>query len=363
MSREAAREYEKQKAAKGARDPFAQGKDRDRDAHYRAGASADTPLEIPGRGWWAILKRTYQAMGDKDLGLMCAGVAFYGFLSIFPLVAAAVLIYGLFASPASLEGQLAALEGTVPDAAMAIIRDRLTQLIQQPSSGLGIGLVVSLALALWSGSRGVNALILAIGEAYHEDDDRGFLSSALLSLGLTLGGIVFIGVALGAIAVVPALFNAMQFGATFETVVSWLRWPILAVFVVTAIAVLYRLAPHRDDARWSWLTPGAMTAAVLWLILSVCFSLYVEYFGNYSATFGSLAGAVIMMLWIYYSVMVFVFGAALNGQMELQTRKDTTTGTALPMGARGAFVADATPADVAQGPAEDRPAHPRREAR
>ena len=178
----------------------------------------------------------------------------------------------------------------MPEAALAIIRDRLTQLVQQPASGLGIGLVVSLGIALWSGSRGVNALVLAIGEAYHEDDDRGFLASALLSIGLTLGGIVFVGVALAAIAVVPAVLNNLQLGSTFETAVNWLRWPLLALFVIVAVAVLYRLAPDRDDARWEWLTPGAVTATVLWLVLSALFSLYVEYFGNYSATFGSLAG-------------------------------------------------------------------------
>ena len=211
---------------------------------------------------------------------------------------------------------------------------------------------------MWSGSRGTNALILAIGEAYHEDDDRSFIASAVLSIVLTLGALVFVGVALAAIAVIPAVFNAFRLGPTFETVVNWLRWPILAVFVIAAIAALYKLAPDRDDAQLKWLTPGAILAAVLWMILSVAFSLYVEYFGNYSATFGSLAGAVVMMFWIYYSVMVFVFGAALNGQMELQTRRDTTVGAHEKMGTRGAFVADNTPAAVDQGPQGERPAHP-----
>ena len=356
MSREAARVYaeeQRERAERGGHPRNSEG-----EAHYAAGRHADSPGEIPERGWWAILKRTYQVMGDKDLGLMCAGVAFYGFLSIFPIVAAVVLIYGLIASPETLQSQLEVIRPGIPAGAYDIIQERLNALLNQPQSTKGIGLLVSLGLALWSGSRGTNALVLAIGEAYHEDDDRNFIASAILSIVLTLGALVFIGVALAAIAVIPAVFNAFQLGPTFETVVNWLRWPVLAVFVIAAIAVLYKLAPDRDDAKMRWLTPGAAVAAVLWMVLSALFSLYVEYFGNYSATFGSLASAVVMMFWIYYSVMVFVFGAALNGQMELQTRRDTTTGEHEEMGARGAFVADNTPAAVDQGPKDERPAHP-----
>ena len=356
MSREAARAYEEQQAEASSDEMADRGGSSE--AHYAAGRHADKPSEIPKRGWWAILKRTYQTMGDKDLGLMCAGVAFYGFLSVFPIVAAAVLIYGLIASPESLQAQLEVLKPGIPQAAYDIIQERLQALVNQPATGLGIGLVVSLGLAIWSGSRGTNALVLAIGEAYHEDDDRGFLASAALSILLTLGAMAFIGFALVCIAVLPAVLNAFALGPTFESVLNWLRWPLLAVFVIVAIAVLYKLAPDRDDAKMRWLTPGAVVAAILWLVLSVGFSLYVEYFGNYSATFGSLAGAVVMMFWIYYSVMVFVFGAALNGQMELQTQKDTTTGSHESMGNRGAFVADNTPAAVDQGPSADRPAHP-----
>ena len=356
MSREAARAYYDQQREREERDGHP--KKSEGEAHYAAGRGADSPGEIPKRGWWAILKRTYQVMGDKDLGLMCAGVAFYGFLSIFPIVAAVVLIYGLVASPQTLQSQLEVLQPGIPEAAYNIIQERLTALLEQPQSSKGIGLLISLGLALWSGSRGTNALILAVGEAYHEDDDRNFVASAILSIVLTLGALVFIGVALAAIAIIPPILNNFQLGPTFETVVNWLRWPVLAVFVIAAIAVLYKLAPDRDDAQMKWLTPGAAVAAVLWMVLSVAFSIYVEYFGNYSATFGSLAGAVVMMFWIYYSVMVFVFGAALNGQMELQTQRDTTVGAHDPMGARGAFVADNTPAAVDQGPKDDRPAHP-----
>ena len=358
MSKAAAEAYQRQKDRERERAEQL-GTAGERHAHYGAGLRAARPGDIPLAGWKAVLVRTYQTVGDKDLGLMCAGVAFYGFLSLFPAVAAIVLLYGLFASPASLQAQLAALDGTVPEAVMAIVRDRLVQLVEQPASGLGLGLVISLAIALWSGSRGTNALILAIGEAYHQEDNRSFLRSAVLSLVMTLGAVLFVGVALGAIAVIPIVFAALPLPSGLERFVEWVRWPVLALAVVLAIGALYRLAPDRRDARWRWLSPGALLAAVLWLALSGLFSLYVETFADYSATFGSLAGAAVMMLWIYYSVVVFVVGAALNGQLELQTLRDTTVGPPRPPGERGAFAADHTAADVAQGPAAERPAHPR----
>ena len=353
MSRIAAAHYEEIKDREDERHPSSE-----HEAHYAAGRDATHPKEIPSRGWWAILKRTYQVMTDKDLGLMCAGVAFYGFLSIFPIIAAIVLIYGLVATPESLAGHLDLIRPLLPAAAMEIIDGRLESLVNQPASSLGWGLLLSLGLALWSGSRGTNSLILAIGEAYHEDDRRGFVASALLSVGLTLGAILFLGFAIAAIAVLPAILNNFALGPTLEPVLNWIRWPILLAAVIGVVTVLYRLAPDRDDARWRWLVPGAAVATVLWMILSIGFTIYAENFGSYSASFGSLAGAVVLMFWIYYSTMAFVFGAALNGQMELQTRRDTTVGGNEPMGTREAFVADHTPRDVAQGPKEERPENP-----
>lgn len=309
----------------------------------RPGKYAETPFQIPLKGWWPIAKRVAVRFGKADISLRCAGVAFFTFFSIFPAIAASVLTYGLFLNRETLRTHLAAIEPFVPHQAFTIISDRLEALLSQPETGLGFGLVLALAIALWSGSRGVGSLVGLISEAYREDNKRSFLTSALLSIGLTLGGIVFLAVAIVTVAALPAVFLALPFGSSFEWLVLLLRWPLLFLFVMAALMVLYRLGPDRSNAQLVWLLPGALIATIGWLLLSALFSLYVENFGNYSATFGSLSVAVVTMLWLNYSILIFAVGALLNAEAEYQTRMDSTTGEPKPIGLRGAIVADTVP--------------------
>lgn len=307
------------------------------------GRYADRPGQIPWPGWKAILMRAFGTVSGTDLSQRCAGVAFFSFLSIFPFIASFVLIYGLVSTPSSLQEQLAVMEGFVPASVYQIVQERLESLLSQPQVGLGIGLLVSLAFALWSGSRGVNSMIATLSSVYHEKDTRSFVVSAALSIGLTIGGMAFALIVAVAIAAVPIAVGILPVSSWVETLASLARWPILAVLVSLGLSILYRLAPPRSDAKWKWITPGAVLATVLWLVLTVAFSFYVENFGNYGATFGSLSVAVVMMLWIYYSALVVATGAALNAELELQTKVDTTTGPNAPMGQRGAYVADNLP--------------------
>ena len=307
------------------------------------GRYAERPSQIPWPGWKAILKRTFGTVSDADLSLRCAGVAFFSFLSIFPVLACFILVYGLVATRDTVRDQLFTLERFAPKAVFELVQERLEALLSQPEVGLGVGLLISFGLALWSGSRGTNSLIGTINLAYYQKDGRGFVTGALLSLGLTLGALGFLTMSLFTVAAIPALTENLPFARYLETIILWARWPALALMVYLAILVLYRLAPYREDAKWRWITPGALTAAVLWMLLSVLFSVYVEQFGNYSATFGSLSVAVVTMLWLYYSSMVIALGAALNAEIELQTKMDTTTGPQSPMGERGAYVADNLP--------------------
>ncbi len=309
----------------------------------RSGKYAESPFQIPLKGWWPIAKRVFARFGEADISLRCAGVAFFTFFSIFPAIAASVLTYGLFLDRETLRDHLAAIQSFVPPQAFTIISERLDALLSQPEAGLGFGLLAALAIALWSGSRGVGSLVGLISEAYREDDDRSFIVSALLSVGLTLGGIIFLAVAIVTVAALPAIFLALPLGEHFEWLVLLLRWPLLFLFVMAALMVLYRLGPDRSDARAVWLIPGAFVGTLGWVLLSILFSFYVENFGNYSATFGSLSVAIVTMLWLNYSILIFAMGAILNAEAEHQTRMDTTTGAPKPIGHRGAVVADHVP--------------------
>lgn len=282
--------------------------------------SASRPTRISWSGWLSILWRTIKAMANMDTSLRCAGVAFFGFLSLFPAIAIAVLLVGLLADPGFIDQQLDRLAVFVPEIALNVIADRLQSLINQPRGGLGLGLIISTVIALWSGSRGVNALIYAAGSAYHERRDRGFVAWVMLSVGVTIAGALFLFVSLSLVAALPAILSILPLPGPTDRIALLVRWPVLLVLAMTAFSLLYRFAPDKRYTRLRWIWPGALLGSVLWIIGCILFSLYVENIGGFESNFGSLAAAVVLLLWLYNSALIFVLGSTLNAEMELQAR-------------------------------------------
>ncbi len=301
---------------------------------------ARSPLKLPLANLWTVLKRVFVRIAETDVSLRCAGVAFFGFLSLFPAVAVGVALYGLFADIQTLNEQMYLADQFLPSSVTELFAERLEAIISESDETLTLGLIISLALALWSGSRGINALIYALTKAYREEDERPFLLAAAISIGLTIASFLVGLLVLGAVAVLPVITTFVPLPIEAETTALWLRWPVVAIIVLVATAYLYKTAPHRQGPKFRWVLPGAVTATILWLGGSIAFSFYIENFSNYGATFGSIATAVILMLWLYFSSMVFVIGAILNAELEFQTYPDTTIGPDAPRGERGAFVAD-----------------------
>lgn len=301
---------------------------------------ARSPSKLSIGNLWSVLKRVFTRVSETDVSLRCAGVAFFGFLSLFPAVAVGVALYGLFADIQTLNEQMYLADQFLPSSVTELFAERLEAIITESDSTLTLGLIVSLGLALWSGSRGVNALVHALTKAYREDDDRPFLLAAAMSIGLTIAGFLVGMLVLAAVAILPVITTFLPLPIKAETTALWLRWPVVAAIVLVAIAFLYKTAPHRQDPKFRWVLPGSVIAAMLWLGGSIIFSFYIENFANYGATFGSLATAAVLMLWLYFSSMVFVAGAILNAELEFQTYPDTTKGPDAPRGERGAFVAD-----------------------
>jgi membrane protein len=203
-----------------------------------------------------------------------------------------------------------------------------------------IGVIAGALVALWSASSGMSHLIDAINTAYDEDETRGFVRRRGLSLLLTVGAIGFVLFALAGIAVVPAVAEAANLGVVGSVLVQVVRWVVLFGGLLVGLAVLYRWAPDRDAPRWAWSSPGAIMAAVGWLVVSMLFSLYVSNFGSYNETYGSLGAIVVVMMWLYLSALVVVLGAELNTELERQTEHDTTEGKPRPQGHRDAYAAD-----------------------
>jgi membrane protein len=284
--------------------------------------------------------RVKNEMTNDNLSIIAAGVAFYAFLAIFPALAAFVSLYGLLVSPTELQEHVRAVESLLPAQSAQLIQTQLERIAASQPSQLGWGLLISVALALWSAAKGMKAMMQAMNITYDEEERRGTIKLNFVAVLLTLGAIVFVGIFLALIAFLPALWGTLGLNHTVQKILSYLRWPLLAIAAIFAMAVLYRYGPSRDRPRWRWVSWGAVIATVLWLVGSGLFSLYVSNFGSYDKTYGSLGVVVILMMWFLLSVYSVLLGSEVNAEMEHQTARDTTEGEERPRGRRGAYVAD-----------------------
>jgi membrane protein len=184
------------------------------------------------------------------------------------------------------------------------------------------------------------SLIEGMNIVYDETESRGFIRLNLVALALTLVLMLIALVSLALVAILPGLVGALGLTGMAFTLIQWLRWPLLALVVIGALAMLYRFGPSRDAPQWRWVSWGAGLATLLWILGSIGFSLYVRNFADYNQTYGSLGAVIILLMWFWLSAFVVLMGAELDAEMEHQTKVDTTRGESRPMGERGAHVAD-----------------------
>jgi membrane protein len=280
------------------------------------------------------------AVMEGSFSMMAAAVAFYAFLALVPTLIALTSIYGLLQNPAEVEAQIDALGGVLPVEVQQLLREQLTSIAARSGAALSVGAIIGFLVALWSAAVGTKGLMEALNTAYGEPERRGFIHRSILALLLTLGGIVLAVLAILSVVVAPAVFAIVGLDEGFGWVLAWLRWPVLGIAVILALAVLYRYGPSRERAKWRWVTWGSVLATALWLAGSALFSLYVSRFADYNETYGSLGAIVILLLWFWVGALAVMLGGTLNAEMEHQTARDTTTGRPQPMGKRGAYVAD-----------------------
>lgn len=304
------------------------------------GREANIPRELPKTGWRDILLRVYEEVSKDNISLVAAGVAFYLILALFPALAAVVSIYGLVTSPEDVQQQITSMSDMLPQDAQSIIQEQLKSIVTTGGAALSFGAIGGLLFTLWSASKGMQALMTSLNITYDEEETRSFLKFTGVALLLTLGAIVFLILTLFLITSLPVLLETIGLGGVAKTLLTFSRWPILAAVFMVLLAVLYRYAPCRHEARWQWVTWGAGAATVLWLIVSAGFAFYANHYGSYNQTYGSLGAAVILLMWFWLTAFIILLGAELNSEMEHQTKKDTTVGEPKEMGQRGAYVAD-----------------------
>jgi membrane protein len=291
----------------------------------RPGADADSPTDVPPKGWWDVLKRTYASFSDHRLLAVAAGVTFYSLLALFPGIAAFVSLYGLFADASTINSHLTAMASLLPGGALEILTGQISRIATKGGGALGLSFAIGLITSLWSSNAGIKALFDALNVVYGKAEARGFVRLNLVSFTFTIGAILFAFIAIAAITVVPIVLQTVGLGDATQWILWAARWPALLLVLIIGLAALYRYGPSRNDAKLRWITPGSAIAAIAWLAFSMIFSWYVANFGSYNETYGTLGAVVGFMTWIWLSVAIVLIGGTINAELEEQTDRPTET--------------------------------------
>lgn len=266
---------------------------------------------------WDFL-RDLKTETDRDRVLAVAGgVTFYALLAIVPAITALISVFGLVLSPAEVPGLLAPATSLMPDEAAALITDQATRIAGKADGTLSLTVLVALVITLWSANGGTKALIEALGIAYDVKETRGFVRLNLVALWFTLGAIGLVALLGVLVAALPFLVDHL--GQAGETLILTLRWPAILALLLVVLAAVYTWAPNRPDAKWAWITPGAVVAALGLVAASAGLGWYVTNFGSYDETYGSLAAVVVLMLWIWLSTVMVLVGAEVNAELDRRT--------------------------------------------
>lgn len=310
---------------------------------------------MPAAAWKDVAIRVWNQSWDDNIGLVAAGVTFYSFFALVPLLGILVLAYGLLFDPASVVQHVRSLVRVLPPDASLLIGQLLLNAVRQSQETAGLGVVAALLLAVYAGGNGAGSIMTALNIAYEEKEKRSLGRFYAIALGMTVAALLIALLGLAAVTAIQSLDRLVQLSGPLLTAGKALAYGLLALLAAAVAASLYRYGPSREDARWEWITPGSLFTAVVWLGLSAAFGFYVTRLTNYSATYGSIAAMVMLLSWMYLSAYVFLFGAQLNAELEHQTREDSTTGAPQPLGERGAWAADHVAGDGGDAQAEEGP--------
>jgi membrane protein len=295
---------------------------------------------MPRQAWFAVARRTWDEASDDNIGLVAAGVAFYGFLALVPILGATVLLYGIFAEIDTVISHVARLMSIMPTEIALLVGEQLLAVVTASSGKKGLGLLIALGVALFGARNAAGAIVTALNIVYEQKETRGFIRVNVLSLTITVAAVVTVVAGLLGVAALGFVHLAVPSSPLLAAALRILTYLALALLAAAAAATLYRYGPARAHARWSWITPGSALFAVAWVALTLGFGFYVANFGSYGTTYGSLGAVVVLLTWMYLSAYALLFGAELNAELEHQTARDTTAGPDEPLGERGAWVAD-----------------------
>jgi membrane protein len=271
-------------------------------------------------GLWATLKRTVQEFQEDNLTDWAASLTYYGLLALFPALIALVSIVGLVADPESTTNTLTDIVNRLgPDSAASTFEGPIRQVTESRSTA-GFALIASTLLALWSASGYLGAFIRASNVIYETREGRPFWKLRPLQLLLTLVIVLLLAVmALGIVLTGPIVSDVADpigVSGTAVSIWSYAKWAVIAALFLLMIALIYYASPNVKQRGFTWITPGGLVALVAWLIASAGFGIYVSQFGSYNKVYGSLAGVVVILIWMWITNLAILFGHELNAERE-----------------------------------------------
>ncbi|EAR52503.1 ribonuclease BN [Oceanicola granulosus HTCC2516] len=278
--------------------------------------------------WWKAMKSVAVEIGEKNLGLIAAGCAFFGIVAIFPAIGAIIAIFGLVADPAIVSAQLQLMEEFIPAEAYKLFSEQINALLAARTDQLGWTSLLSLMIALWSARLGVASIMQGLN-AIHGQPNRGGLRQIMVALLLTVSLIGVSVASLLLVVIAPIVFSFLQLGAAAAWLLEALRWLVALFILLAGLGILYRFGPNARGDRPSWVSPGAVLAVVLWLAASVGFSLYLANFGRYNEVYGSIGAVIALLIWLYISAFLVLLGAALNAALRRLRRAEKAARKAL----------------------------------
>lgn len=268
---------------------------------------------------WRVSRGCFAQIGDSNLSLIAAGVAFFSMLSIFPALAALIALFGLISDPAVVAAQLEEVKVLLPVEVYELINTQVTGLITASTDTLSWAGIISVLVALWTARAGVGAMMVGLNAVYGRSDPNAvwqYLQAYLLTIALVFVGIV----ALLMVVVTPVILTFFPLAGYSLLLIEALRWVIAVLVLFIGIGLLYRYGPNRHGARVGWLSIGSFIAVVSWVAVSVAFSYYVANFGNYNQVYGSIGAVIAMLVWLWIGSFLVLIGASLNAQVEICTQ-------------------------------------------
>jgi membrane protein len=311
------------------------------------------PTDLTVRAWWQALRDAVKAFRARDLTDNAAGLTYYSVLSLFPFLIVLVSLLGVLGTRESIDGLLRIIEDLGSGSAVETLEPPISNIVDN-SSTAGVALVLGIAGGLWSASGYIGAFMRASNEVYGVEEDRPFYKLRPVQLLMTLVMTVIVALVLIALVLTGPLAEAigseLGIGDTGVTIFSIVKWPLLFAIVVGVIGLLYRFSPNARHAGMRWILPGSLLATVLWLVASAGFSLYVANFGSYSGTYGSLAGVIVFLIWLWLTNVAILFGAQFAAELE---RTGAAAERATPPGGFAPFVSPAKDVEPEPEPTEE----------